>query len=115
MGDGHHAWAAAEWVAILRNSFVCEENDRLIIGRGIRAEWLMQEKPLTLNSALTLLGLVSITNDPQYQHTSTHQVTLNAHWHNDAAPDIQVMLPGCYPAMIKPGERSVTVRRHRFT
>ncbi|MBP2687710.1 MAG: hypothetical protein H6Q81_2615, partial [Deltaproteobacteria bacterium] len=29
MGDGHHAWASAEWVLMIRNMFVREEGDRL--------------------------------------------------------------------------------------
>ena len=35
MGDGQHGWAAAEWVMMMRNCFVREEGDRLIIGSGI--------------------------------------------------------------------------------
>jgi hypothetical protein len=43
MGDGQHAWAAAEWVLYLRNAFVREEADGLIIGSGIPDEWLSDE------------------------------------------------------------------------
>ncbi|MDX1698026.1 MAG: hypothetical protein R3308_07040, partial [Thiohalobacterales bacterium] len=32
MGDGQHVWAAAEWLLMLRNCFVREEGERLIIG-----------------------------------------------------------------------------------
>ena len=35
MGDGQHAWAAAEWIIMLRNIFVREENDVLILCAGI--------------------------------------------------------------------------------
>src|SRR6185436_20954594 len=35
MGDGQHVWAAAEWVLMLRNLFVREEGDRLILGSGL--------------------------------------------------------------------------------
>ncbi|MFP5344729.1 MAG: hypothetical protein ACLGGU_03675, partial [Gammaproteobacteria bacterium] len=31
MGDGQHVWAAAEWVLMIRNCFVREEEDRLIL------------------------------------------------------------------------------------
>ena len=39
MGDGQHGWAAAEWVMMIRNMFVREEGDRLIVGSGLFAEW----------------------------------------------------------------------------
>ncbi|HBD13274.1 MAG TPA: hypothetical protein DCZ13_14080, partial [Porticoccaceae bacterium] len=40
MGDGQHVWAAAEWIAVLRNCFLYEEGDRLILAAGIPEHWL---------------------------------------------------------------------------
>src|SRR5262249_13622410 len=40
MGDGQHLWAAAEWVLMMRNLFVREESDRLILGSGVPLAWL---------------------------------------------------------------------------
>src|SRR5690606_15097870 len=40
MGDGQHGWAAAEWVAMVRNSFMQEEGNRLVLGRGLGMPWL---------------------------------------------------------------------------
>lgn len=40
MGDGQHAWAAAEWVMMIRNCFVREEPDGLVLCSGIPDEWL---------------------------------------------------------------------------
>jgi hypothetical protein len=42
MGDGHHVWAAAEWVFMVRNCFVREEGDRLILCAGIGERWLRE-------------------------------------------------------------------------
>src|SRR5690606_36768683 len=39
MGDGQHAWAAAEWVIMLRNCFLREEGDRLILCAGLPEAW----------------------------------------------------------------------------
>src|SRR5690606_18537012 len=39
MGDGQHGWAAAEWIMMIRNAFVREESDRLIIGSGLLGSW----------------------------------------------------------------------------
>src|SRR5690606_6150598 len=41
MGDGQHAWAAAEWIMMIRNSFVFEEEfeDKLVVGAGLSPEW----------------------------------------------------------------------------
>ncbi|MBN1275906.1 MAG: hypothetical protein JXA35_00330, partial [Deltaproteobacteria bacterium] len=43
MGDGQHGWAAAEWVMMMRNLFMREEKNRLIIGSGIFPEWLEEK------------------------------------------------------------------------
>ena len=37
MGDGQHAWAAAEWLLMMRALFVREEPDHLVIGAGLPA------------------------------------------------------------------------------
>jgi hypothetical protein len=91
MGDGHHVWAAAEWVMMMRNCFVREEQDRLIIGAGIPARWLEHEGHITFGPAPTSFGVVSITIAPD----SKDQVIVfwQAQWHG-ACPLIEVHLPG---------------------
>ena len=39
MGDGQHAWAAAEWIVLLRNSFVREEAGGLVLAAGMSTQW----------------------------------------------------------------------------
>ncbi|MFP3874680.1 MAG: hypothetical protein ACLFV1_09525, partial [Thiohalophilus sp.] len=51
MGDGHHVWASAEWVMMIRNCFVREEADRLILCAGIPARWLDQAEPIRFGPA----------------------------------------------------------------
>ena len=42
MGDGQHAWAAAEWIMMMRNCFLREDAGagRLVLGAGILPQWL---------------------------------------------------------------------------
>ena len=49
MGDGQHIWAAAEWVLMIRNCFVLEEEsaNKLILCAGIPALWLAEKTTMT--------------------------------------------------------------------
>ena len=42
MGDGQHIWAAAQWLLMVRNCFVCDEGKRIVLASGIPQEWLEQ-------------------------------------------------------------------------
>lgn len=91
MGDGHHVWASAEWVLMVRNCFVREEGDRLILCSGIPGRWLEQDQPIRFGPAPTSFGTISITVQPRPGETP--EVTWEASWH-DGEPDIEVRLPG---------------------
>ncbi len=60
MGDGQHGWAAAEWVMMIRNLFVREEGDSLILGSGIFPEWMTNNQPLRFGPTPTLFGTIEI-------------------------------------------------------
>jgi hypothetical protein len=60
MGDGQHGWAAAEWVMMVRNCFVREESDRLIVGSGLFDEWFQSDDELYFGPTLTPWGPVTI-------------------------------------------------------
>jgi hypothetical protein len=59
MGDGQHMWAACELAMMVRNCFVREERDRLIIGSGVRPEWWHEDGAM-LGPTLTPFGSVSV-------------------------------------------------------
>ena len=61
MGDGQHVWAAAEWVLMVRNCFVREEGDRLILGAGVAPRWMAVGSPLTFGPAPTTFGPLTLT------------------------------------------------------
>jgi hypothetical protein len=79
MGDGDHGWAAAEFISLIRDMFVFENQNRLYLGAGIFSKWFdlletdidHKNHPLVcsdvsttrhsikLNNASTLFGTVS--------------------------------------------------------
>jgi hypothetical protein len=64
MGDGQHAWAAAEWVMAMRNAFVREEADRLIIASGLSAGWTKEGKSASFGPTPTPWGDVTVAVEP---------------------------------------------------
>jgi hypothetical protein len=89
MGDGQHIWAAAEWALMIRNCFVREEDDRLVIGSGVRLEWWKGNGAL-FGPTLTPWGKVTVRVAP----TSTGpSVSVQGEWRGEA-PRIEVRLPG---------------------
>jgi len=64
MGDGQHVWAAAEWVLVLRNMFMREEDRVLVIGSGIPEEWLRTGKPMSFGPGPTTFGPLSVSIRP---------------------------------------------------
>lgn len=73
MGDGQHAWAAADWIMAMRHLFIREEHDTLIIAPGIPAAWLMEGDPLHFGPTLTRFGPVSVT-------ITTTKENIDIHW-----------------------------------
>ncbi|NNJ94893.1 MAG: hypothetical protein HKP57_09140 [Halobacteria archaeon] len=108
MGDGQHVWAAAEWVLMVRNCFVREEGDRLIVGAGVAQRWLVAGSPLTFGPAPTTFGPLSLTIDTETQHRV--RVSWQGNWHTPV-PVIEVRLPGFAPVTAPPGETSIYIER----
>ena len=101
MGDGQHAWAASEWVAAIRNCFVREEGDRLLLGSGIPKSWLQDGEPLSLGPAPTRFGDVTL-------RIATRDLgeTLDVNWQVDwhAGPcKVDVCIAG-YESRTEPGD-----------
>ena len=75
---------------MVRNCFVREEGDRLILGAGIPPRWLKQDKPIRFGPAPTSFGSVSVTITPR--PGAAPEVTWEGNWH-DSEPAIEVRLP----------------------
>ncbi len=107
MGDGHHVWASAEWVLMMRNGFVREEGDRLVLGSGIFPEWLNQTEALAFGPALTEFGPVSVRIVPRGTQA---EVQWTGDWRG-VPPHVEARLPGFAPADADAGKRSVLLSR----
>lgn len=113
MGDGHHVWAAAEWVLLIRNCFVREEGNKLILAAGIPPRWLDHETFISFGPAPTSFGTVTVTIVPD----SKDQVVViwKAQWHEAwraAPPQIDVRLPGFGSVVPESGITSLILTRN---
>ncbi len=103
MGDGQHGWAAAEWVMMIRNCFVREEADHLVIGSGLLPEWLEPGEPLAFGPTLTAWGAVAI-------RLTGNRVEIDAQW-RDEIPMFHLRVPGFKPREAAGGERVIELER----
>jgi hypothetical protein len=90
MGDGQHIWAAAEWLMYLRNAFVLEERDRLVIGAGVRPPW-WQKGEASFGPTLTPFGAVKVKMRAQGDNVG---VRLESNWRGGRAPRLEIRVPG---------------------
>lgn len=109
MGDGHHVWASAEWFMMLRNMFLREEGDSLILCSGIPKAWLESGEEISFGPASSLFGTVFV---------SCHQTETGAQvrWRRQfrtAPSSMKICLPGHLPQTVEnPAARqSVDVSR----
>jgi hypothetical protein len=96
MGDGQHVWAAAEWVLMMRNIFILEEEKTktIILCAGIQPEWLDSNETMFFGKTPTIFGTIAVTITPG----TNIRVSWKANWHGDP-PCVEVHLPG-YPRVI---------------
>jgi len=86
MGDGQHVWAAAEWVLMLRNCFIQEEKNKLVLCAGIPPEWLNAKEDMSFGPTLTKFGAVSVFIKFREQKA---QVSWQGQWFGQE-PEIEV-------------------------
>lgn len=101
MGDGQHAWAAAEWVSMIRNCFVREEDDELILLSGVPPAWYEASGTFSFGPTATAWGPVSLRAARKDGYV---EVALEFNFHG-APPRVRIALPGYRPAVPGPGER----------
>ncbi|MDP2140470.1 MAG: hypothetical protein Q8L20_06625 [Gammaproteobacteria bacterium] len=107
MGDGHHVWASAEWVLMIRNCFVREEDDLLILCAGVPERWLDGTCQTSFGPAPTEFGCVSIriTSHP----SGEVQVFWEAEWRK--TPRMEVRMAGFKRVSVPAYSSSVTLVR----
>lgn len=107
MGDGQHVWAAAEWVLMIRNCFVREEGNGLILASGIPRTWLGQGNGISFGPAPTSFGSISLSIDCRPSRGQDKVIiSWQGAWH-DRAPQIEVRLPGHGPVVAEPGAHTL--------
>jgi hypothetical protein len=90
MGDGQHVWAAAEWVLMIRNCFVREEDDGLILCSGIPRIWINKSLPIIFGPAPTRFGDIRVTVQQKMNR-------IVVEWHGKwfgKEPSIDIHVPG---------------------
>jgi hypothetical protein len=102
MGDGHHAWASAEWVLMIRNMFVREEGERLVLASGIFPEWLEADVPISFGFAPTSFGEVRVEI---LRRGRRAEVQWSGSW-REAPLRVEVRLPGFTAADVSAGQGS---------
>ncbi len=91
MGDGQHIWASAEWIQMIRNMFVREEETEktVILCSGIPQGWLVEDSPIYFGHTLTVFGKIAVT----ITCGEKIKISWDAQWYGDA-PRIEIHLPG---------------------
>lgn len=103
MGDGDHAWAAAEWILMVWNSFIREEGNKVTLGSGIFPSWYRKNTVISFGPAPTPFGNMSVRIEP-------HEPGLLVKWQGTwrtCPPAMEVSLPGFDTVVPGPGETSV--------
>jgi hypothetical protein len=59
VGDGHHGWAAADFLMVVRNMLFLEENDKLILTPVIPKDWLHLFEEIKVKKAPTHFGKIA--------------------------------------------------------
>ena len=105
MGDGQQGGAAAEGVLMIRNCFVREEGDRLILCSGFASRWLKNDALVSFGPAPTAFGTVSLKIEVE---NAGHRVRVSwkGEWHAKA-PEIELRMPGFEPVVCPPGQQSL--------
>lgn len=98
MGDGQHIWAASDWLMLVRNLFVREEGDTLVIGSGIAPAWLASGE-LSFGPTLTPHGAVSVS----FETGPRPRVHITGRWRRHA-PAREIRVPGFAPVSIGPND-----------
>lgn len=109
MGDGQHVWAAAEWVMMIRNCFIREEEEgrRLVLCSGIPRSWLEKGEHLSFGPAPTAFGEVAVS-----VRTDGGAITVawDAGWFGEE-PRVDICLAGSPKVTAKQGQTSVRFGR----
>ena len=78
-GDGHHGWASAEWLLLVRAMLLSEEAGGPSIAPALPSEWLRVEGQVSVSQAPTRYGLLDYTLE-WGDEGRTMRLDLEGHW-----------------------------------
>lgn len=112
MGDGEHAWAAAEWVLMMRSLFVLEQPfaDRLVIGAGLTDNLLQSGSTLFFGPTPTPWGTLSVKAEIQGNRVV---LSWEVEWRKEPS-EIEIRLPGQDVVRVEPSQREFTLERKKL-
>ena len=107
MGDGQHVWAAAEWILMVKNCFVREEETtgKLVLGSGLDSQWFGDEDRISFGPAHTKFGPISLE---VVRDGDSRKVCWKPEWHTDE-PRLEIRIPGTEPRTATRGSREIQV------
>lgn len=91
-GDGHHGWASAEWLMLVRALLLEERGNDLVITPFLPAEWLQNPGEIAIAGAPTLFGPVAFKAEWSAGGKSL-RLNLEANWRGEP-PKILWKVPG---------------------
>lgn len=59
IGDGHHGWAAADFISTVRNILFFEEDHRLVLMPVVPKRWFKPNTPIVVQNAPSYFGVIS--------------------------------------------------------
>ncbi len=103
MGDGQHVWAAAEWILMLRNSFLYKEanTNTLVLCSGIMPDWFQGQEEVSFKRAPSAFGIIDIIASKKKNKII---VSWQAQWYREQ-PKIKVRMPGFKEVNIEEGSQ----------
>ncbi|MFA6636372.1 MAG: hypothetical protein WCV56_04635 [Candidatus Omnitrophota bacterium] len=107
MGDGQHLWASAEWIMMIRNCFIREEEDTLILCSGIPQKWIDAGREMFFGPAPTPFGTIDIRVNPGREKIRV-EVNLGD---SVPRPRVEIRLPGCKVTGLGPGQMYADILR----
>jgi hypothetical protein len=109
MGDGQHVWAATEWILMIRNCFVREEKDGLILCSGVLPEWYAGEREVSYGIIRVPYGFLTLYMSNEGEQV---RVSWDAHW-SGAIPPIEILLPGYQVINVASGETTALLSKEK--
>lgn len=106
MGDGQHVWAAAEWILMLRNCFVREDEGMLILCSGIPALWMTEGQDIFFGPTLTRFGPLTVQIKT---HHGKIKIQWFCDWGNGRAPPIEIRLSGQVPLRVQKNQNEIEI------